>query len=186
MEQIIGLYEINDFRIDLLDAVSKFSITEQERNLLRRIQSIKRDNIKWAALSNALDATMLLSGNGGVGMRYQLAFQTLLTAARSTVEYQTMKDEQNIEELRAMWDLRKEDLKEINEKRKEALKIVFSLYDKYHLSEKDRLTEATANNFSTYISEVNAANVLDCLKITVQRMNTWLTIIIIWVWHILI
>lgn len=157
MEQIIGLYEINDFRIDLLDAVSKFGITEQERNLLRRIQSIKRDNIKWAALSNALDATMLLSGNGGVGMRYQLAFQTLLTAARSTVEYQTMKDEQNIEELRAMWDLRKEDLKEINEKRKEALKIVFSLYDKYHLSEKDRLTEATANNFSTYISEVNAA-----------------------------
>ena len=157
IEQIIGLYEINDFRIDLLDAVGKFGITEQERALLRRIQSIKRDNMKWAALSNALDPTMLLTGSAGVGMGYQLAFQTLLTAARSAVEYQTMKGEQNIEELRAMWDLRKEDLKEINETRQEALKIVFSLYNKYHLSENDRLTESTANNFSTYISEENAA-----------------------------
>lgn len=157
IEQIIGLYEINDFRIDLLDAVSKFGITEQERALLRRIQSIKRDNMKWTALSNALDPTMLLTGNSGPGMGYQLAFQTLLTAARSTVEYKTMHGEQNIEELRAMWDLRKEDLKEINDTRKEALKIVFSLYNKYHLSENDRLTESTANNFSIYISEENAA-----------------------------
>lgn len=157
MEQIIGLYEINDFRIDLLDAVSKFDITEQERNLLRRIQSIKRNNLKWSALSNALDPTMLLTGNTGPGMGYQLAFQMLLTAARSAVEYQTLQGDQNIEELRAMWDLRKEDLKQINDLRKDALKIIFSLYEKYHLSEKDRLTEATANNFITYISEIDAA-----------------------------
>ena len=32
MEQIIGLYEINDFRIELLDAVSRFEITEEERS----------------------------------------------------------------------------------------------------------------------------------------------------------
>ena len=157
MEQIIGLYEINDFRIELLDAVSRFEITEEERALLRRIQSIKRDNMKWAALSNALDPTMLLTGNAGPGMGYQFAFQTLLTAARSAVEYKTMQGEQNIEELRAMWDLRKEDLNTINDVRKTALNIVFSLYNKYHLSENDRLTEATANLFSDYISEPDAA-----------------------------
>lgn len=157
MEQIIGLYEINDFRIELLDAVSRFEITEEERALLRRLQSIKRDNMKWAALSNALDPTMLLTGNAGPGMGYQLAFQTLLTAARSAVEYKTMQGEQNIEELRAMWDLRKEDLNTINDVRKTALSIVFSLYNKYHLSENDRLTEATANLFSDYISEPDAA-----------------------------
>lgn len=157
MEQIIGLYEINDFRIELLDAVSRFEITEEERALLRRLQSIKRDNMKWAALSNALDPTMLLTGNAGPGMGYQLAFQTLLTAARSAVEYKTMQGEQNIEELRAMWDLRKEDLNTINDVRKTALNIVFSLYNKYHLSENDRLTEATANLFSDYISEPDAA-----------------------------
>lgn len=157
MEQIIGLYEINDFRIELLDAVSRFEITEEERALLRRLQSIKRDNMKWAAISNALNPTMLLTGNAGPGMGYQLAFQTLLTTARSAVEYKTMQGEQNIEELRAMWDLRKEDLNTINDVRKTALSIVFSLYNKYHLSENDRLTEATANLFSNYISDPDAA-----------------------------
>lgn len=157
MEQIIGLYEINDFRIELLDAVSRFEITEEERALLRRLQAIKRDNMKWAAISNALNPTMLLTGNAGPGMGYQLAFQTLLTTARSAVEYKTMQGEQNIEELRAMWDLRKEDLNTINDVRKTALSIVFSLYNKYHLSENDRLTEATANLFSNYISDPDAA-----------------------------
>ena len=108
MEQIIGLYEIRDFRVELMDAVSSFEITEEERNLLRRIQSIKRDNMKWAALSNALNPTMLLTGGGGLGP--QLAFQTLLTAARSIIEYKTMQGEQNIEELQAMWELRKRDM----------------------------------------------------------------------------
>ena len=155
IEQIIGLYEINDFRIELLDAISRFSITEEERALLRRLQSIKRDNLKWTALSNALNPTMLLTGGGAMGP--QLAFQALLTAARSAVEYQTAKNEQNIEELQAMWNLRKEDLEKINETRKQALKLIFDIYNKYNLSEMDRLTEATANNFSIYISEANAA-----------------------------
>lgn len=113
--------------------------------------------MKWAAISNALNPTMLLTGNAGPGMGYQLAFQTLLTTARSAVEYKTMQGEQNIEELRAMWDLRKEDLNTINDVRKTALSIVFSLYNKYHLSENDRLTEATANLFSNYISDPDAA-----------------------------
>ena len=155
MQQIIGLPEIRDFRIELMDAVSKFEITEEERHLLRRIQSIKRDNMKWAAISNALNPTMLLTGGGGFGP--QLAFQVLLTAARSVVEYKTMQGEQNIEELQAMWELRKEDMQTINDLRKSAHSIVFALYDKYHLSESDRLTESSANLFSEYISIPDAA-----------------------------
>lgn len=156
MEQIIGLYEINDFRTDLIDAVGKFGITEEERNLIRRIQSIKRDNMKWAALSNALNPTMLLTGNGP-GFGPQMAFQTLLTAARSVVEYKTMLGEQNIEELQAMWDLRKEDLQTILQLRKSAQSIIFELYNKYNLSESDRLTESTATLFNEYITEVDAS-----------------------------
>lgn len=152
MEQIIGLPEIKDFRIDLMDAVSKFEITEEERLLMRRIQSIKRDNMKWAAISNALNPTMLISGtNTGP----QLAFQALLTVARTAVEYKTMQGEQNIEELQAMWELRKEDMQTINELRKSAQGIVFELFNKYHLKEGDRLTESTANRFNEYISETN-------------------------------
>lgn len=42
MEQIVGLPDIKDFRIDLLDAISKFEITEEERALMRRLNSMKR------------------------------------------------------------------------------------------------------------------------------------------------
>ena len=155
MEQIIGLYEISDFRVALMDGISRFEITEEERSFIRRIQSIKRDNMKWNALSNALSPTMLLTGGGGFGP--QLAFQILLTAARSAIEYKSMLGEQDIEELQAMWELRKEDLEKINTLRKTALSTVFDLYTKYHLSESDRLTEHTANLFSDYISLVDAA-----------------------------
>ena len=163
MEQIIGLPEIKDFRIDLMDAVSKFEITEEERSLMRRVQSLKRDNIKWSALSNALNPTMLLTGSG-TGMGPQVAFQVLLTAARTAIEYKTMQGEQNIEELQAMWDLRKEDMQTINELRKTAQGIVFELYNKYHLKESDRLTEATANLFNEYISEDNTAKRIRILE----------------------
>lgn len=164
MEQIIGLNEIKDFRIELMDAVGKFEITEEERLLTRRIQSIKRDNMKWAALSSALNPTMLLTGSAGPGMAYQMAFQVLLTAARSAVEYNTMQGEQNIEELQAMWELRKEDMQNINELRKYAQSVVYELYNKYNLSENDRLTEATANMFSSFIAEPDAAKRIRVLE----------------------
>lgn len=167
MEQIIGLHEIKDFRIDLMDAVSKFEITEEERSLMRRFQSIKRDNMKWSALSNALNPTMLLTviGRGKAKeIAIQLAYQVLLTAARSVVEYKTMKGEQNIEELQAMWELRKEDMQTINDLRKSAQGIVFELYNKYYLKESDRLTESTANLFNEYVSEADAAKRIRILE----------------------
>ena len=43
--------EINEFREDLLDKISKLRITEEERTITKRLQSIKRDNMKWQALS---------------------------------------------------------------------------------------------------------------------------------------
>ncbi len=175
MEQMVGLYEINDFRIELLDAVSRFEITEEERALLKRVQSMKRDNAKWTALSNALSPTMLLTGSGP-GMGYQMAFQTLLTAARSVVEYKVAQGEQEIEELEAMWELRKEDMKVINDVRKSALNIVFNLYNKYHLNENDRLTEDTATKFSTYISDPNAAKrirLLESYRSTYEKMASY-------------
>lgn len=158
MEQIVGLYEINNFRLGLLDAISRFEITEEERNLLKRIQSIKRDNAKWEALSSALGSTMLLTGGSTQNVNLQMAFQALVTVARTAVEYQSLQNQQNIEELRAMWELRKEDMKTITDLRKTALEIVFNLYNKYDLKEEDRLTENLANQFSEYITMPDPAH----------------------------
>lgn len=151
MEQIKGMNEIMSFRSDLLDKLGKFEITEEERMLTKRIQSMKRDNIKWKAISGALNPTMLLIG--GQKMGAQLAFQAALTAARTTVEFQSIQGESDVEELKAMWELRKADMKDINEMRQNAYKIVFQLYNKYNLQEYDRLTIATAEDFNNYISE---------------------------------
>lgn len=156
MEPMIGLYEINDFRVELLDAIKSFEITEEERALLKRLQSMKRDNLKWTALSNAINPAMLLIGSNR-SMMIQGAFQALLTSARSTIGYKAISLEEQEKELEALWELRKKDLEVINNIRIDALKIVFNLYGKYNLSENDRLTEDTANKFSTYTSEPDAA-----------------------------
>lgn len=68
-----------------------------------------------------------------------------------------MTGEQNIEELKAMWELRKEDMKVVNDSRKSALEVVFKLYNKYHLYEYDRLTEKSAQDFLDIYKEPDPA-----------------------------
>lgn len=153
IQHIVGLPEIADFRVDLIDAISSLGITEEEKNLLRRVNSIKQDNLKWQALSSALNNTMLITGGGNISV--QAGFQTLLTAARTAVEYKTASNDLQIEELQAMWELRKDDLKTFANLRKEALSIIFSLYQKYNLKESDRLTEQSSQQFQKIISEPN-------------------------------
>lgn len=153
IQHIVGLPEIAEFRLDLIDAISSLGITEEERNLLKRINSIKQDNLKWQALSNALNNTMLITGGGNT--RTQAGFMALVTAARTAVEHKTAGNELQIEELQAMWELRKEDLKTFANLRKEALSIIFSLYQKYNLKESDRLTEQSSQQFQRIISECN-------------------------------
>ena len=156
MEHIAGLDDIKDFREDLLDAIGKFQITEEERAIIRKQNSLKRDNLKWSALSNALGSAMFMIPSSGGGnaqaMAAQAVFYTLVTAARTAVEYKSSQADADIEELNAMWELRKEDLKNINELRKTALDITYDLFTKYGLKEKDRLTVNTAGAFCEYIA----------------------------------
>lgn len=148
MEGIAGLWEIQDFRSNLIEALGKFTITAEERQLTKRIQSIRRDNMKWQALSNALSPTMVMTSN-----RYSGAFNILTTAARSIIEYNVARGEQSIEELRENWNLREQDLTVIKELRREAHAIIYDLFTKYHLKESQRLTEESSKEFHKLISE---------------------------------
>ena len=154
MEQACSIYEIREYRSTLLGAIGKFQITEEERQLMRKIQSFKQDNLKWQSLSNALNPTMLVTGGGKTGI--QLAFQATLAAARTAVEYKVASNELAIETLEALWELRKEDMDGINDARVEAQKVILDLYHSHGLQEYDRLTEQTANELLTYTSEPNA------------------------------
>lgn len=152
MTEAIGVPEIQSFRNDLMNAIANFEITEEERQLTKRVMSIKRDAQKWDALASALSAPMVLTQSSNL---YQGAFYTLLTAARTVVEYKKSSSEIDIEELKAMWSLRKEDLNGIKDLRSTAFQNTMRLYEKYHLRESDRLTEETVEDFVKYISESN-------------------------------
>ncbi len=152
LTEVVGMPEIQRFRNDLINAVSNFEITAEERSLTKRVMSLKRDALKWDALSNAMSSPMVLTQSSNLA---QGVFYTLLTAARSAVEYKKSSGELDIEELKAMWTLREEDMKEIRNLRLEAFQNTVKLYEKYSLSETDRLTEETAKEYITYLSEPN-------------------------------
>lgn len=162
LEQIVGIPEIADFRTDLTAAIGELKITEQERELMRRVNSMQRDNLKWKALSGALNNTMLLTGGGNNA--YQMGFQVLVTAARTGIEYKASKNEQEIAELQAMWELRKEELQRFIELRKEAFRILYKLYKNYNLKEDDRLTEKTAIQFNKIVSNPDAKTMVRLLN----------------------
>lgn len=169
VKHMVGLPEIAEFRVDLIDAIGNLGITEEERSVLRRANSIKQDNLKWKALSGALHNTMLITGGGNNAT--QLGFQALLTAARTGTEYKTSDNDLQIEELQAMWELRKNDLNSFIKLRKEALDIIFRLYQKYNLKESDRLTEQSSLQFQKIISEPDAKKMVRLLTDNAAKFN---------------
>lgn len=154
MEQVIGLYEVQSFRSKMIEKISALQITEEERELMKRVQEMKRENLLYESIANSLNPTLLLTGGGNNSK--QLAFMTILTIARTAVEYKTASNEADIEELQAMWKYRKEDLENFAELRKDALELVYKLFQKYKLNENDRLTENTSSTFSKIIAIDNA------------------------------
>ncbi|MCQ2144910.1 MAG: hypothetical protein MJY72_04140 [Bacteroidales bacterium] len=162
MTEVRGEYELQEFRTELLSAIDKLKITEQEKEIFNRIQDLKSKNLMWKSLSSALNPTMLITG-GKSGP--QIAFQAMVTAARTAVDYQATKGENEIEEIQAMWDLKKTQITAINNFRLKALNITQSLYNKYtFLGEFDRLTEETATQFIDIISEPNSSKRARLLK----------------------
>ena len=152
MEEIVELYEVADFRGDLVDKISDLQITEEEKSIIKRVNTIKRNNLAWEAVSSALNNVMFIlpssmpvkGAPSSMAIGTQVAFYSILSLARTGVEYKKMDNEQNIEELQAMWQIRKGQMTIVKDLRKNALDLVFKLFQKYGLNERDRLTEASA------------------------------------------
>lgn len=151
MEQIVGLYEVQSFRSTMIEKISALQITEEEKEVMKRVQEMKRENLLYQSISNSLNPTLLLTGGGN--NTKQLAFMAIVSVARTAVEYKSASNEAAIEELQAMWKYRKADLENFAELRQKALDLVYDLFQKYGLNESDRLTEATSTLFSQIIAE---------------------------------
>lgn len=151
MEQVVGLRDVQSFHSEMLYRISELKISEEEKELIKRVQELQRENMLYQSISNSLNPTMLLTGGGNSGK--QLAFMAIVTVARTAVEYKSASNEADIEELKAMWQYRKKDLENFAVLRKDALELVYNLFQKYNLNESDRLTEATSTLFSQIIAE---------------------------------
>ena len=170
MEHVSNLYEIADFRGSLLETVGNLQITEEERNILKRVNDMKKDGMLWQSLSNALDPTLLLFSGSTKSSKLQIGFMLLLTAARTSVEYKSDQHEQNIGELQSLWELRKKDMNDYIQLRKKALDLEYNLFHKYNLKEQDRLTEKNAIWFSDICKEPDARK---RLRLLLDNRNTF-------------
>lgn len=165
VENIADIDEIAEFRENLMSATSDLEINEEERRVLRRLNTIRRDNTKYQAISNSLSIPMLLvpGAGGSAASAKQIAFYTLLSAARSAVDYTVQGNQLQAEEIQSFWELRKKDLESFKSLRLEAFRLLVQLYKKYNLKESDRLTEQTALLFSNIIQEGDASKRLRLL-----------------------
>jgi hypothetical protein len=153
----LGLYEVQDFREDLLDELKKLQLNEEERDLMKKINAMERDAMKWNALSNALSPTLLMVGVGSPQkMLAQLAFNVGVTAVRSMVEYKSAGNAQSINELKQRFEIRKRDLESVGRLRQKAMDVEYKLFSRFgkdlKLAEFDRTVEEDEENFVKVIS----------------------------------
>lgn len=155
-EGMVKLPEVASLREDILGTIYQLKITQEERDVLKRIRTMEKNGAKWQAVSNALSSAMVfIPGQGGGGQ--QAAFYALLTAARSAVEYGAMQNAGSIEEERALWEIRKKDLQQYASLNTDAYKTINIIFKNYHLSDEYELTPNKAKEFNRIIQETNAA-----------------------------
>lgn len=157
----LGYIEVQNFREDLLDELNKLQLNEEERDLMKKVNEMERDAMKWDAFSNALNPTLLMVGGGSPQqMISQLAFNIGVTAVRSMVEYKSAGSAQDINELKERFEIRKRDLESFKKLRVDAMKLEHKLYNRFgkdlKLAEFDRTTEEDEDNFVKTISLPNA------------------------------
>ena len=154
-EGMVKLPEVTSLRESILGTIYQLKITQEEREVLKRIRTMEKNGAKWQAVSNALSSAMVfIPGQGGGGQ--QAAFYALLTAARSAVEYGAIQNAGSIEEERALWELRKKDLQQYASLNTDAYKKINIIFKNYHLSDEYELTPNRAKEFNQIIQEANA------------------------------
>lgn len=152
-EGMAKLPEITELRESILGTIYQLEITQEEREVLKKIKALDKEGEKWRAVSNGLNQAMVLIPSGRSGNYKQAAFYALLTAARSAVDYAASSKEGDSEEARALWEIRKHDLENYAWLNTEAYKKINEIFKTYHLSDVYELTPKQASEFNKLISD---------------------------------
>lgn len=160
--ELVGIEEVADFRITLLQNINSLQITNEERALIKQIRQKNINLRNWESVSTAFNHILFIMPVGANVTSFkvpdkktailQSALLTLFTTTRTVIEYKKNGIQENINEMKQLWELRKNDLNTIAAQRKCALELMINLYQKYNLNEKDRLTEETCKRFNDIIT----------------------------------
>ena len=167
-EGMVNIPEIAELREKMLGTIYQLKITQEERAVLKKANSITKDAQKWEAISNGLSQIMVMVpvgmtgsmtsqvGNNSINpyaLVAQAAFTTLLTAARSIVDYNLINNRQQSEEEIAFWNIRKQDLQNYAWLNTEAYKTINDIFKNYGLADQMEVQPAQMSEFNKIITE---------------------------------
>lgn len=165
--------EIRQLRELTYDKIGEVQITEEERRLLQKVHAMDRKNAKWQALSSGLgNAMFFIPVKGGVGP--QAAFYTLVSAARTTVDFCASQGAADIEEMKSMWEVRKKYLNTKKELMSEQNKLINNIFQIYRIPDEYMVKGRSAKHFNEIISIKNPEdrkNKLEAKKKDYQYLN---------------
>lgn len=149
MEPIKGIPEIHSYRQEIRETLDGLILNEYEKEIYYDILEIEKKNRKLVAVRNALQVPQF-----SVNVVSSVS-NALLTAARAGIDLAVSKNEAEVQNIRSMWDFRKEELYWTNDLVKNGFNYIQALYDKYDLKEYDRLTDIHIEKYFNALAEDN-------------------------------
>lgn len=142
-----GVKEIQDYHETIRKTLDELIINEHEKQIYFDVLDIEKKNRKLNAAKNALQVPQL-SVNP-----FSAIANTVLTIARAGIDLAVSKNEAEMQSIRSMWEFQRVSLMSEFELVRVGFKYINQLFDKYDLSEYDRLTEDDIEKYFSALSE---------------------------------
>lgn len=151
IESIVGYDEIKQLRVTMMKELNSFIINDEEK---RRALRLEEKKIKDAGREAVLGA---LSGVNVTINPYSAIANTIIGAARATLDHSLRVDALKQQTDDIFWQIQKENMIRLTELRTFYINQAFALFSKYSLPERARLTENTANELANINKELRIA-----------------------------
>lgn len=149
------------FNSTLQQTIGDMQLTEEERRVVNRTLQLSNRGKVWNSLSSALSPTYILTSRNP----YEIAFQAVLAASRTYVEYKASELESQSDELKFMWQNRKQQLKNIQAIQIQLRSWETSIFRKYpQLQNKHHISQRVFHDYYNILSLKNVDDRIDKLE----------------------
>ena len=142
-----GVKEIQDYHATIQKTLNELIINEHEKQIYFDVLDIEKKNRKLNAAKSALQGDLFTVNP------FSAIANTVLTIARAGIDLAVSKNEAEMQNIRSMWEFQRVSLMSEFELVDMGFKYIYQLFNKYDLSEYDRLTEDDIKNYFSALSE---------------------------------